>query len=423
MGFEQTYVVLQDLSSKFASIKRGADDLKRGARDPLGDSILGRPKGLGLDPFEMGAKSIDDDPGERQELSVEGGVAEKDAIESLRDERTMGIAPTMDTILISPLDAEDSGDDIDDATWGIATVKADTSELTGKGVRVAVLDTGIDITHDAFKGMAIEEEDFSDDGKGDKNGHGTHCAGTIFGRLVGGVRIGLAPCVTEAFIGKVLRDDRGGNTDMLFKGLNWALQNDVDVISMSLGFDFPGYVKRMTDNGWAADLATSNALVAYRDNLRLLDNLAAQTKALIPFNGGTVIVAASGNESQPDRRIAASLPSAADGVVSVGAVAKSDDGLTVAPFSNTKVRVCAPGVAIKSAKAGGGLVAKSGTSMACPHVAGVAALWWESLRRKSGNVTSAQVETQLLANLETDGFAQDVIPVDRGDGMVVAPQN
>ena len=366
MGFKQTYVVLQDLSSKIASIKGAADDLKHGARDLIDDSVLGRPKGLGLDPFEMGAKSVDDDPDERRELSVEGGVAEKDAIDSLRDKRTKGIAPTMDTILITPMDAEDSDDDTDDATWGIAAVAADTSEMTGNGVKVAVLDTGIDKAHEAFTHAKITDKDFSGEGDGDENGHGTHCAGTIFGGPVGGVRIGVAPGVKEVFIGKVLRNDRSGNTDMLFKGLNWALTKDVDIISMSLGFDFPGYVKRMTDNGWPADLATSNALVAYRDNLRLLDNLAAQAKTLMPFNGGTVIVAASGNESEPERRIAASLPSAAVGVVSVGAVGKSADGLTVAPFSNTKARVSAPGVAIKSAKTGGGLISKSGTQHGVP---------------------------------------------------------
>lgn len=421
MSFEQTYVVLQDLRSKIGSLSPVT------RRD---GGVLGQPKSLGRDPFEMGARTADSSTKDRPELSVQGGVREKEAIDSLRDERTKGIAPTMDTVLITPMDAVSSSDDGDDTTWGIVAVGANTSQLTGNQVRVAVLDTGIDATHPAFKNVAagfedvsIVEEDFSGDGIGDPNGHGTHCAGTIFGRPIDGVRIGIAPGVTDAFIGKVLRDDRSGNTDMLFKGLNWAMQKDVDVISMSLGFDFPGYVKRMTDNGWPADLATSNALVAYRDNLRLLDNLAAQTKALIPFNGGTVIVAASGNESQPDRRIAASLPSAADGVVSVGAVAKSNNGLTVAPFSNTKPRVSAPGVAIKSAKTGGGLVSKSGTSMACPHVAGIAALWWEALRQNHSNVTSAQVEVQLLANLVIDVFASDVDPIDIGDGLPQAPQN
>lgn len=412
MGFKQTYVVLQDLSANFGRTKGDARE-----------SILGRVKGLGIDPFDLGAQSDDADSEVRQELSVDAGVSEQDAIDSLRDVRTVGIAQTMDTVLITPKDAEESDDDSDDATWGIAAMKVETSTITGKGVRVAVLDTGIDKEHEAFEGVDISEEDFSGDGKGDKNGHGTHCAGTIFGRPVEGMRIGVAPGITEAFVGKVLRDDSSGNTDMLFRGLNWALAKDVDVISMSLGFDFPGYVKRMTDNGWPANLATSNALVAYRDNLRLLDNLAKQAKTLIPFNGGTIIIGASGNESQPDRRIAASLPSAADGVVSVGAAAKSSDGLTVAPFSNTMARVSAPGVSIRSAKTGGGLVSKSGTSMACPHVAGVAALWWEALRRDNEKATSAQVEVQLLANLVTDIFAPSVDPVDRGDGMVIAPQN
>src|SRR5262249_4677245 len=89
---------------------------------------------------------------------------------------------------------------------------------------------------------------------GDKQGHGTHCAGTIFGRAVDGKRIGVAPGVTKALIGKVLADDGGGNSDMIFAGIQWAVTEGAQVISMSLGFDFPGSVKRMTDDGWPIDL-------------------------------------------------------------------------------------------------------------------------------------------------------------------------
>jgi subtilisin family serine protease len=185
----------------------------------------------------------------------------------------------------------------------------------------------------------------------------------------------------------------------------------------------------MIDDGWPADLAASQALVAYRDNLRLFDSLMQQVRLLAPFDRGAVVVSASGNESRadedPKHRIAVSLPAAADGVISVGALQREKTHFVVAPFSNTMPRVSAPGVAIKSAGIGSkaGLTFKSGTSMACPHVAGIAALWWDSLRRSGERASAVQVESRLLASVKTDVFAKGVAPLDRGDGLVTAPKN
>ena len=85
------------------------------------------------------------------------------------------------------------------------------------------------------------------------------------------------------------------------------------MISMSLGFDFPGLVKRLIDeDGWPADLATSVALEAYRGNLRMFDALMHMLRSREPFDHGTVVVAASGNESHreinPDYEIGARCP-------------------------------------------------------------------------------------------------------------------
>ena len=211
---------------------------------------------------------------------------------------------------------------------------------------------------------------------------------------------------------------------MIFRGIQWALEQHADVVSMSLGFDFPGNVKALQAQGWPVDLATSNALVSYRANLRMFDALMGMVGARAAFDQGTVLVAASGNESHrelgKDYRIAVSVPGAAEGIISVGAL-KSD--YSIAAFSNSMPTLCAPGVQITSAKIGGGLTQMSGTSMACPHVAGVAALWWEAMRRASpdGKSTAKQIVARLLATAQTKVFGPDVDVADRGAGLVLAP--
>ena len=103
----------------------------------------------------------------------------------------------------------------------------------------------------------------------------------------------------------------------------------------------------------------------------------------------------------------------------------SDGGgkFNIAPFSNTMAQVAAPGVDILSVKIGGGLRTLSGTSMACPHVAGVSVLWWQALRSGGAVRPSASLVTaKLIARSRTDVLAAGVTPEDRGSGMVTAPQ-
>src|SRR3712207_6180104 len=168
-----------------------------------------------------------------------------------RDPEVRAIAPVMPTTLIHPVgEPEDETTEAAGTAWGVTAVGADRSLRTGAGVVVAVLDTGIDAGHPAFTGVELTQVDFSGSGNGDKQGHGTHCAGTIFGRDVNGTRIGVAPGISHALIGKVLGDDGRGDSEMIFRGIQWALDNRAQVISMSLGFDFPGLVKGLTGQGW-----------------------------------------------------------------------------------------------------------------------------------------------------------------------------
>jgi subtilisin family serine protease len=350
----------------------------------------------------------------------------KEVVDIARDPQVQSLAPVMPTTLIKPLEtatAPTQGD-----AWGIAAVQADTSRCTGDGVVVAILDTGIDKTHPAFNGVNITEQDFSRSGNGDRQGHGSHCAGTIFGRDIDGRRIGIARGVNRALIGKVLSDNGGGDSDMIFQGIQWAIQQGAKVISMSLGFDFPGMVDKLVkDEGWPNELAASYALEAYRANLRMFDSLMRMAKAMAAFQPGAVIVAAAGNESKtninPNYKIAASIPAAAEGVLSVGALQHASEKYSVAFFSNTFPQLAAPGVEILSVNAGGGLRTLSGTSMACPHVAGVAALWWDALQ-KSGNVrpTAELVMAKLRATARADSFDPSVAMEDRGAGLVTAPR-
>ncbi len=332
------------------------------------------------------------------------------------------VVPAMPMRLITPVPADALSLT---ANWGIKAVRADKSAYNGSGVCVAVLDTGIDIDHPAFAGMALVEKDFSGHGNGDRNGHGTHCAGTLFGRNDGGRRIGIARGVERALIGKVLGDDGAGQSEMIFQALTWAMQEHADIISMSLGFDFPGMVSRLTAEGWPLDMATSRALEAYGGNLRMFDAIMAVFKAQAAFGVSPLVIAAAGNESRrelrPDLRIATSLPAAAAEVLSVAAVGRRDGRYQVADFSNIQAILSAPGVDITSAWPGGGLRTISGTSMACPHVAGVAALWWQFLRQAGIKPTARNVASRLISNARKNVFIPDTDEADVGQGLVTAP--
>src|SRR5262249_14134065 len=181
-------------------------------------------------------------------------------------------------------------------------------------------------------------------------------AGTIFGRDVKEVRIGVARGVKKALIGKVLGKG-GGSSDQIVQAIQWAVNNGANVISMSLGIDFPGFVKELEMDGLPTELATSVALEGYGTNSLLIERRASLIAAQGAFMQGTLLVAAAGNESRrevnPKFEIAVSPPAVADGVISVAALGNETDGFRIAPFSNIWGRVSGAGVDIDSARMGG----------------------------------------------------------------------
>ena len=288
----------------------------------------------------------------------------------------------------------DAWSDTAEATWGLQATGVLTSRYSGSGVRVAVLDTGLDLEHPDFTGRSVVARSFVTGlSAADVNGHGTFCAGVACGprQPREGPRYGVA-FGAELYVARVLDDDAGGTDGDVLAGIDWAVRNGCAVISMSLG-----------------------SPVAVEDSYaQLYEAVAARALA-----AGSLLLAPVGNESQrPDLIAPVQQPANCPSILAVGAL---DRDLAVAPFSNGNrfgiggnVDLVAPGIAIHSASSGiGPYQTGSGTSMATPFVAGIAALMAEARPAARG---VALQDLLLRACLALSAAARDV-----GAGLVRAP--
>lgn len=279
-------------------------------------------------------------------------------------------------------------------TWGIRFLDVPAlwaGGVTGKGVLVGHLDTGADGRHPALRGAIAAFTEFDEFGREvrpsskpyDTDEHGTHTAATIAGRKVGGRSVGVAP---GARLASAIVIEGGNAVARVLGGMDWAVGQGVRVLSMSLGF-----------RGYIEDFFPITRILRERN--------------ILP-------VFAVGNEGPGTSRSPGNYAAA----LSVGAV---DEEGAIADFSSSQrfkrkkdsivPDLAAPGVGVISAKPGGGWQAMDGTSMATPHVAGVAALLFQA----RPDATADQVERAIFRSC-TRGPG---VPPERGNrGIPHAPR-
>jgi subtilisin family serine protease len=262
--------------------------------------------------------------------------------------------------------------------WGIDRIEADAAwtETTGAGIKVAVMDTGIDLDHPDLAGNIKGNVNLINARKNgnDDNGHGTHVAGIIAAVNNDIGVVGVGPKIYLYGV-KVLDRNGSGYLSDLIEGLDWCISNGMDVVNMSLGAS--------------------------------LDNQSFHDVIAMAYAAGLIQVASAGNEGETGGAVL--YPARYPETIAVSAVGQNADGsLYFAPFSSygADIDVTAPGVSINSTYKGGAYKILSGTSMAAPHVSGVTALTVSVFGVMSPDEMKAHLKSSaedLLMELEEQG--------------------
>ena len=252
--------------------------------------------------------------------------------------------------------------------WGVAQIGTELahSQNKGQGVKVAILDTGIDLDHPDLRVAGdVTFVPWTNSGD-DDNGHGTMVAGIVAALDNGVGTVGVAPEV-ELYAVKVLDSEGEGTCRAIRRGIEWAIDNNMQVINMSFG---------------------------------CISNLSHEVKVALnkAYQAGIVLIAAAGNGGTTGgdgNNIWA--PARYTPVIAVGAIDELDNRYSSSNTGDT-LELVAPGVNICSTRKGGGYASITATSAASPHVAGVAALLIAS-----GITSNAEVRQILQETAEDFG--------------------
>jgi subtilisin family serine protease len=366
------------------------------ARDYAGQAA--RPEGIGdADAMvfpEIGSALVSGAALQRQGISAQDELSSDSPFETVEPEYFVfadkndylrgflkaveTIAKDLESQIGDTADEEELEPSVLGATWGLIRCRVPASTRSGQGIKVAVLDTGLDLRHPDFAGRNLSAATFVAQPVQDLHSHGTHCIGTALGPLAPPgttPRYGIA-YRGHIFAGKVLSNSGFSVGGSVLAGMNWAVANRCQVISLSLGSASP--VSAAYTAAGAAALRNGCLMIA------AAGNAGAQTGS--PANSPTIL-----------------------------SIASLDSTLGPSVFSNFgKIEIAAPGRDVFSSiptPRRYGLM--SGTSMATPHVAGCAALWAQ---------TSSSLRGQALWRKLQASARRLPFPAARvGAGLVQAP--
>lgn len=266
------------------------------------------------------------------------------------------------------------------SSWGVSKIGALAAwgayGARGQGIKIGILDTGIDASHPDINGKVVAFAEFDAEGRQvmgakphDSDQHGTHCAGTIVGASASGQWIGVAPEAKLA-VALVLNGKFGGTDAQVLAGIDWLVEQGVDLISMSLG--------GLTLDPETPNTYTEAILTCLRAGIPVVTAIGNEGSQTTGSPGNDLFAFAVGATDYFDR--AAGFSGGRTHIIRQSNFIPPEN----LPLPYSKPDVSAPGVAVLSSIPGGGWAAFNGTSMATPHVAGAMALILSATEIKQG---------------------------------------